>query len=176
MVEEQPGEALFALDGAGRCLDANQAALELLGVSLAELRAAPPGHFSIQPRDDGEQSSLRAQWSDGGEELLVGTTGLRRADGLTIRVAYAIEATASGFNARLWRIDGSPHSPTSAFTVGDVLREWRAAERQLTELAPGTRDWARTLGEIEELRGRYQELFDAAQPLFGNAGSVDRPE
>jgi PAS domain-containing protein len=176
MVEEQPGEAVIALDGAGRALNANQAALELLGVSLAELRAAPPGHFSIQPTDGDEQSSLRAQWPDGGEEPLVGTTGLRRADGATIRVAYAIEATASGFKARLWQIEGSPRSPTSAYTIDEVLREWRAAERQLTELAPGTEAWARTLSEIEELRGRYRELFEAARPPSGNASDVDRRE
>jgi hypothetical protein len=45
-----------------------------------------------------------------------------------------------------------------------VLREWRAAERDLAELMPGTPEWARTLNEIELLRGRYQELFDTVKP------------
>ncbi|MEA2610780.1 MAG: hypothetical protein QOI37_718 [Chloroflexota bacterium] len=167
-MDEEAVEAVLELDGAGRCLEANGAALELLGVSLDELRAAPAGRFAIQSSPDGEQSALRAQWSAGGEELLVGTTGLLRGDGATIRVAYAVERTGLGFRARLWQVEGSPLSPTSAFTVGDVLREWRAAERQLTELLPGTPDWTRTLSEIELLRSRYQELFKAAGPTSGN--------
>ena len=167
MIDQPPAEAVIALDGAGRVVNANEAALELLGVSLAELRGAPPGHFAIEPTQEGEQAALRTQWTDGGEQPLVGTTGLRRGDGSTIRVAYAVEGTASGFNARLWQIEGSPEAPASVFTVGDVLREWRAAERQLTELAPGTKDWARTLIEIELLRSKYQELFTAAELRSG---------
>ncbi|MEA2674366.1 MAG: hypothetical protein QOI92_1558 [Chloroflexota bacterium] len=165
MPEDQSIEAVVELDMAGRCIDANAAALELLGVSLDELRAAPPGQFAVRPTVAGEQHSLRAQWTEGGEELVVGTAGLRRGDGAIIRVAYALEKTAAGLRARLWQVEGAPDSPTSVFTVGDVLREWRAAERELTELVPGSRDWARTLGEIELLRDRYQELFKAAEPL-----------
>jgi PAS domain-containing protein len=165
MPEDQPSEAVVELDMAERCVDANAAALDILGVSLDELRAAPPGQFAVQPVIPGEQRSLRAQWAEGGEELVVGTAGVRRGDGAIIRVAYALEKTPGGLRARLWQVEGSPESPTSVFTVGDVLREWRAAERELTELVPGSRDWARTLGEIELLRDRYQELFKAAEPL-----------
>jgi hypothetical protein len=111
---------------------------------------------------------LRTRWESGGSQPLVGTTGLRRADGTTIRVAYAIEVAGPGFRARLWEIDGSPTAPSSVFTVGDVLREWRAAERELAALVPGTPAWARTLSEIELLRGRYQELFSAEEPPPGH--------
>jgi PAS domain-containing protein len=168
MMDDQPNEAVIEFDAAGHCLNANRAALDLLRVSLDELRAAPAGHFSIQPSVDEEESALRAQWTAGGREPLAGTTGLMRGDGATIRVAYAIESTGFGFRARLQQVEGSPHSPTSVFTVGDVLREWRAAERQLTELSPGSPDWARTLSEIELLRNRYQELFNAAEPVSGD--------
>ena len=68
------------------------------------------------------------------------------------------------------RVEGSPHDAASVYTVGDVLREWRTAERELAELVPGTSGWARTLDEIELLRGRYQESFRAAQP---RPGAVD---
>jgi PAS domain-containing protein len=155
---EQPSEAVITIGADGRFTDANGAALELLVVSLAELLASPPDRFAIQPTIDAEQAALRAEWEAGGTQLLVGTTGLRRADGTTIRVAYAIEAIESGFRARLWQVDGSPHAPVSAYTVGDVLQEWRAAERELADLLPGSPDWARTLTEIESLRDRYQEL------------------
>jgi PAS domain-containing protein len=159
MPEQQPTEAVITLDTAGHYVDANPAALELLGVSLAELRISAPDRFAIRPRVDAEQAALRAQWENGGSQPLIGTTGLRRTDGTTIRVAYAIEAADFGFRARLWQVDGSPHERASIFTVGDVLREWRAAERVLSELAPGTPEWARTLSEIELLRDKYQELF-----------------
>jgi hypothetical protein len=84
---------------------------------------------------------------------------MKRADGTPIRVSYAIEMLGSGFRARLWQIDGSPEAPPSVFTVGSVLREWRAAERNLAELLPGTPEWRRTLGDVELLRARYHELF-----------------
>jgi hypothetical protein len=45
-----------------------------------------------------------------------------------------------------------------------VLRQWRAAERDLAELIPGSAEWARTLAEIELLRGKYQELFKSVSP------------
>jgi hypothetical protein len=45
-----------------------------------------------------------------------------------------------------------------------VLREWRAAERNLTELVPGSMEWNRTTGEIELLRETYQQLFKSAKP------------
>jgi PAS domain S-box-containing protein len=157
-------EAVIRIDASGRYTNANRAALELLGVTLAELRASPPDRFSIRPANESEQAALRAQWESDGSRPLIGTAGLRRADGETIRVSYAIEATRAGFRARLWQVEGSPEAPSSVFTVGGVLREWRAAERDLAELMPGTPEWARTLNEIELLRGRYQELFDTVKP------------
>ena len=161
MPEEDSAEAVMTLDSAGRYVDASAAALDLLGVSLAELRASAPDRFTMRPATDAEQAALRAAWATDGALPLVGTAGLRRADGTPIRVAYAIEPADPGFRARLWRVDGSPHAPTTLFTVGAVLREWRAAERELAELFPGTPEWVRTLSEIELLRGRYDELFRA---------------
>jgi PAS domain-containing protein len=167
----QPVEAELRLDQRGQYVDANAAALELLGVSLVELRTSAPDRFAIRPTPDSEQAALRNQWEIGGAPPLVGTAGLRRADGTTIRVSYAIEAEESGFRARMHPVDGSPEAPPSIFAVGDVLREWRAAERVLAVLAPGSPEWQRTSGEIELLRGRYQQLFKAAGPSPGRAST-----
>ncbi len=164
MRDQQTTEAVITVDATGRYVDANAAALELLRVSLAELRSSAPDRFAIRPPVDAEQAALRTRWETDGTRPLVGTMGLRRADGTTLRVAYAIEAADSGFRARLWGVEGSPHAAASVYTVGDVLREWRTAERELAALVPGTPEWARTLSEIELLRGRYQELFSAAEP------------
>jgi PAS domain S-box-containing protein len=166
--DDQSAVAVITLDAAGHYVDANPAALELLGISLSELRASAPDRFAMQPANGKEQAKLREEWESGGSRPLVGTAGLRRADGTSIRVSYAIEATAPGFRARLRQIDGTPQAPPSVFTVSDVLREWRAAERELAELAPGTPEWTRTQEEIELLRGQYQELFRAIQPQPGS--------
>ncbi len=169
MREQQTTEAVITIDATGQYVHANAAALDLLGVSLAELRTSPPDRFAVRPMVDVEQEALRSRWESGGTQPLVGTTGLRRADGTTVRVAYAIEAADAGYRARLWEVEGSPHAPPSVFTVGDVLREWRAAERELSALIPGTSAWARTLSEIELLRGRYQELFTAVESPSGES-------
>jgi PAS domain-containing protein len=164
MPKPQSTEAVIELDVAGHYVDANAAALELLGVSLAELRVAAPDRFAINPTADADREVLRAKWASDSERPLVGTAGLRRGDGTTIRVGYAIEAADPGFRARLWEVEGSPDAPASAYNVDDVLREWRAAERELSELTPDTPEWTRAMGEIDMLRGMYQELFRAAEP------------
>ena len=157
-------EAVINIDATGRYVRANRPALELLGVTLAELRASPPDRFAIRPSNEAEQAAFRAQWESDGAKPLIGTAGLKRADGTTIRVSYAIEATRSGFRARMWQVEGSPEAPPSVFTVGSVLSEWRAAERELAELLPGSTEWGRRLKEIELLRDKYHELFTSVKP------------
>lgn len=171
--EEAAQEAIVSIDSAGQYINANQPALDLLGVSLDELRTSAPDRFAIRPAVEGEETALRNEWQAAGARPLVGTAGLRRADGTTVRVAYAIETTDSGFRARLWQVSGSPESRASVFTVGDVLREWRTAERRLVELTAGTPEWARTLAEVELLRGKYRDLFTAlASPKAGRDGEA----
>jgi hypothetical protein len=159
VTEQVATEPAIQLDEGGRYIGANQAALDLLGVSLQELLDSPPDRFAIRATDHAEQAAFRAEWESEGSRPLIGTAGLKRADGTEIRVSYAIEATPRGFTARLREVEGSPLAPPSVFTVGAVLREWRAAERSLAELHPGSEEWARTMSEIDLLRSRYHELF-----------------
>lgn len=159
MSGRQAAEAVIYLDASGRHVDANEAALDLLGVSSAELRASPPDRFIMQPMIETERHELRSQWEARGHRPLVGTAGLRRADGTLIRVAYAVEFADAGFHVRLRQVEGEPHGAPTVFTVDDVLREWRAAERELAELAPGTPEWERVEQEITLLRSQYQEFF-----------------
>jgi PAS domain S-box-containing protein len=164
MTSPSVGEAIIEIDAAGRYLDANSPALALLGVSLEDLRTSAPDRFAIRPTDESEQAALRAEWESDGSQPLVGTAGLKRADGTTIRVSYAIEPTPGGFRARLREVEGSPQAPPSVFSVGAVLRQWRAAERSLAELHPGSEEWARLQSEIDLLRAQYQELFRSVSP------------
>lgn len=164
MSEPNATEAVIGLDAEGRYTDANPAALDLLGVSLEELLASSPDRFTIQESDPSEAAALRTEWEAGGSRPMVGTAGLRRADGTTIRVAYAIETVETGLRARLRPIEGRPEAPSSVYTVGDVLREWRVAERELSRLVPGSPEWARTSDEVDLLRGKYQALFRSIEP------------
>jgi PAS domain S-box-containing protein len=168
MPTPRPEEAIVWVDRSGRYTDANGVALDLLGVTLEELIASEPDRFAIDPSNEADQAALRAQWERAGVRPLVGTAGLKRANGETIRVSFAIEPVESGLRARLAPIHGSPAAPATVFSVGDVLREWRAAERELAELTPGTPAWTRTLAEVQLLRERYQELFRAAEARSGD--------
>jgi PAS domain-containing protein len=167
MSSHEASDASITIDAVGRFVDANEAALELLGVSLPELLASPPERFTIRPPVEVDQSASHGEWATGGSQPRVGTAGLRRGDG-TIRVAYAIEPAGSGYRARLWPAEDAPPTATSGLTVGGVLREWRSAERELAGLVPGTPEWLRRLSEIEALRGRYQEVFKAVEPPAGD--------
>jgi PAS domain S-box-containing protein len=152
-------EAVILINAAGQYIDANAAALDMLGVTLAELLVSSPERFAITPADEGDRAALRSEWEREGSRSLVGTAGLKRADGEMIRVSYVIETLDQGFRARMSPVNGSPGSPSTVFTVGQVLSEWRAAERNLEQLVPNTPAWARTLSEIDLLRSRYQEVF-----------------
>ena len=169
MSNPEPIEAVISLDAAGHYLDANPSALELLGVSLAELQSSTPDRFAIRPTIAVEQAALLHQWKAIGAQPLVGTAGIRRADGTTIRVSYAIEAAEQGFQARMQQVEGSPDAPPTVFTIGAVLREWRAAERALAELVPGTPEWEGASNEVVMLRGQYQQLFKDAWPFGGTS-------
>src|SRR5260221_8083069 len=75
MTDEDSGEAVITLDAAGHYVDANPAALRLLGVSLAELRVSAPDRFAMRPATDAEQAALRSPWGTTGAPPLVGTAG-----------------------------------------------------------------------------------------------------
>ena len=66
-------EAVILINRAGQYIDANAAALDLLGVALAELLASSPDRFGISPADAAEQAALRSEWEMGVSRPLVGT-------------------------------------------------------------------------------------------------------
>ena len=57
-----------------------------------------------------------------------------------------------------------PDAPTTVLWVGDVLREWRDAERALDGLPAGNPALAQTLAEIELRCRQCQALFRATEP------------
>ena len=139
---------------------ANPEALSLLGVTLSQLRALPPGAFSPEAPDPEAQAAFREQWEAGGRPDVGGDATLRRLDGSMVRVRFAIAAQPDGrYVAVLAPTRGSTNAPSTLFTGGRILAEWRAAERQLAELRPDSPEAVGVRTEIERLRELYQDLF-----------------
>jgi PAS domain-containing protein len=152
--------ARVVLHADGTIATANEAALELYGASLAELRAAPPGAFTANAQSPEASAALREAWESQGQPDLVGESTLRRLDGNERRVAFGITRLADGrFAAILRPIDHPPGDEAKVFTAGQVLARWRAAERQLEAIESGSNEAAEIRREIERFRTAYQQLF-----------------
>jgi hypothetical protein len=145
----------------GTTADANDAALELFRVTLDELRTLPPGAFSTEPPDPVARDAFREQWERQGEPDLGGETTIRRLDGSEVRVKFGITPTEDGRFVAIMEVVGTgTDEPSVVYTAGQVLAEWRAAERRLAEIPEGSAEWRAVSREIELFRARYHALFD----------------
>jgi len=55
---------------------------------------------------------------------------------------------------------GAPiDAPPVVYTAGQVLAEWRAAERRLDAIPEGTAEWRAVRHDIDVFRRRYQAMF-----------------
>jgi PAS domain-containing protein len=123
----------------GRVEQATLEALDLLGVTLAELRALPPGAFSPDPPDPDNDAAFRAEWEASGRPDIGGQATIQRPNGSQARVRFAITPTGEDrFLAVLEEIAASTTAPTLLYTGGEVMARWRAAERHLDALIPGS--------------------------------------
>ncbi len=152
--------ATVTVDQEGRFVAADPEALALLGVTLPQLQALPRGAFAAEPPDAEADAAFREQWEATGRPDIGGTATLRLLDDRRVRVRFAITPTDDGrFIAVLEEIDGRVDAPPQVFSGGSVLAAWRAAERRLTALIPGSPEWEQIQAEIEQLRRHYQDLF-----------------
>jgi PAS domain S-box-containing protein len=150
----------MVLNADGTTADASPAALELLGLTLEQLRALPPGALSPEPRDEQAQAAFRKQWEHQGQPDIGGEATMRRLDGTSIRVKFGLTPIEDGrFLAMIEPVAGPTEQPTVVYTAGQVLAEWRAAERRMIEIPPDSDEWHRAQAEIDTFRKRYQELF-----------------
>lgn len=152
------------LSTAGRYLDADEAALAMLGMTLAELRHALPGSFSAEPPDPAATEALRGEWERTGRGALAGSTTVKRPDGSELALRFLIEPQPNG--TMLAVIEAMPEAgksahPTVIYTVAGVLSAWRAAERQLEALTPGSPEEVQLRAQIDNLRSEYRRLVDA---------------
>lgn len=139
-------------------IEATDAALEILGLTLAELRALPPGGLSLE-QDRAGSAEFATAWEATGRGPILGAGTARLLDGRLIRVRYLVTPQADGsYEIILERSDESVAEPPRAYTLGAVLSRWRAAERELAALEPESREWTAVQAEIEHFRTEYQRL------------------
>ncbi|HSL76447.1 MAG TPA: PAS domain-containing protein [Candidatus Limnocylindrales bacterium] len=145
----------------GSTADANTAALELLRLTLDELRALPPGALSPEAPDPAADEAFREEWKRQGSPDLSGEGTIRRLDGSEVRVKFGITPTDDGrFVAIMEEVATAVEAPPVLYTAGQVLAHWRAAERRLAEIPEGSAEWQAVTREIETFRSRYHALFD----------------
>lgn len=155
-------EATVLINADGTYADASPPALELLGVARAELLAMGPGSFAVQPPDQEAYRALRDAWRGSGSPDIGGETTILRGDGTKARLRFVMTVQDDGrYLAMLEAAGGELDRPTAVFTLGDVLTQWRAAERRLETLEVGGEEWQAVVSDITSLRDRYQRIFQA---------------
>jgi PAS domain-containing protein len=153
----------MVINADGTTAEASPEALELLGFTLEQLRALPPGALSAERRDPEGQAAFREEWERQGSPDIGGETTVRRADGNSIRVRFGITPTGDGrYLAVIDPVAGPTSEPPTVYTAGQVLAQWRAAERRMVEIPPDTSEWHEAQAEIESFRRQYQEVFRRA--------------
>jgi PAS domain S-box-containing protein len=148
------------LNADGTTADANREALEMLGVTREQLTSLPAGAFSPEPPDPEADAAFREQWKRQGTPDIGGEATIRRLDGSSVRVKFGVTAIEDGrFVAVLEPVAAPTDAPPVVYTAGQVLTEWRAAERRLQEIPEGTAEWRAVQHDIDVFRGRYQAMF-----------------
>lgn len=151
-------DARIIVDAESKIVDATDAALELLGLTLDELRALPPGGLALE-EDKALTAAFQAAWRESGRGAIMGAGTARLLDGRLIRVRYLVTPQDDGtYEVILERSDEPVGEPPRTYTLGTVLSAWRAAERELAALAEGSSEWAAVQAEIEHFRQEYHRL------------------
>ena len=159
--------ATVLLDADGRYLDADEQALDLLGIATVdELRATSPETFAAIPPDPAEQEALRQAYYASRAEGVLAEGAFRRTDGELVRVRTAILEEGEGRLRALFYVLERPTTNLTARTyrISDVLSEWRSAERRLADVDPLSDDGRRLHNEVAVLRDQYQQMFRRKQP------------
>ncbi len=130
---------LIASDGA--YLDADQLALDLLGVTLETLRMHHVGDFTVPELREPSQASWQHLAATGQTDFLIDETYLLRPDGTATVVK--VHPVMSGEQAGTWwaRFEVIPAPRGTVLSLArpqQVLGAWRAAERRAAALQPGT--------------------------------------
>ena len=153
-------DATVVIGADGSFDEASAAALELLGLSIDELRALPPGALSTKSTED--QENLRGAVEHARPDAVAGVTTIRRGDGSRLGVRFVIRRRDDGRWEAVFASLDRPQASRTYKTAGSVLTAWRDAERRLDEVPGGSDEERELIAEISRLRADYRELFDRA--------------
>jgi len=146
----------------GQYVDADESALELLGVGCVnELRATSPQAFRPTPTDEAEIAELRRSIAESTFHGLLAEHAIRRRDGELIRVRTALVPTAEGgYRALMYPVERRTTNLTaSVYRISDVLAEWRSTERRLVAVDPTSDEGEQLTADVDLLKEQYQQLF-----------------
>jgi hypothetical protein len=151
-------DARILVSSDSRILEATPGALELLGLTFDQLQALPPGSMSLE-QDPTASAEFAAAWEGGGRPPLVGSTTVRLTDGSLTRLRYYIWSRDDGnIEVALERSAEAVARAPRAYTIGKVLSAWRAVERRLETLDPGSEEWQAADAENRYFRAEYRRL------------------
>lgn len=148
-----------------RVLGASDGALELLGLTLDELRQLPPGSLSLDA-DREAAVGFDEAWRAHGREPILGAGTIQLAGDRLLRVRYLVTPLPEGtYEIILEPTSEAVSQPPRRYTIGAVLSAWRAAERQLAALSEGEPEWKLVQDEIAHFRSEYQRLVRSKHDL-----------
>jgi len=151
-------DARLVLASDARILSASPAALDLLGLTLDELQALPPGSMTLE-EDRDQDGAFGQAWEGGGRAPILGSATARLPSGRMIRLRYLIQVLETGnFEVVLEASPESIAKPSRMYTVGSVLSAWRAAQRRLEVLEVGSLEWTSAQEDSEKFRAEYRRL------------------
>ena len=105
----------------------------MLGVTHDELVGLPAGAFSPSHPTPRPTPPFASKWQRQGTPDIGGEATLRRPDGSSARVKFGITPIEEGRFVAVLELIGAPTDAAPVvYTAGQVLAEWRAAERRLT--------------------------------------------
>lgn len=151
-------DARILVSSDSRILEATPAALELLGLSLDQLQALPPGSMSLE-QDRSASAEFAAAWEGDGRPPLVGSSTVRLPSGSLARFRYYIWSRDDGNVEVVLELSAEAVARAPrAYTIGKVLSAWRAVERRLETLDPGSEEWQAADAENRYFRAEYRRL------------------
>jgi PAS domain-containing protein len=162
--------ASIVIDAAGRYVDANESALDLLGVASVEvLRDTPPDTFTATPSDPAEREAFAKAYAESAATGLLIEAPIRRLDGELVRTRTAVVPEPEGGYRVLLQTIQRPTDDLSyrVYTITDILSEWRSAERRMVELDPSSDEAATVAEQIDLFKTQYQRMFHRS---IGRAG------
>jgi hypothetical protein len=147
--------AYVIADGHGSCLDATDAALDMLGIDIETLRLLRVGDLTKANSPDSLTRQLVASCDQVGS-WLTGACELLRADGIAVPVRFGTLRLKSG--ELVARFERFPGRATKAAGPRETLEAWRQQELALARTPQGTIE--RQVVELEALwlAAEYQRL------------------